>query len=69
MEAKECAREVLDEDIQALVISIIEDGIGQECFRTLNTSARDILIKTISEELQNQKHDPALTKLVYGKSN
>ena len=68
MESKECAREVLDEDIQALVICIIEDGIGQECFRTLNTIARDILIKTISEELRNQKYEPAFTNLISGKS-
>ena len=68
MESKECAREVLDEDILAQVISIIEDGIGQECFRTLNTTARGILIKTIRDELRNQKYEPAFTNLISGKS-
>ena len=68
MESKECARNLLDENILAQVISIIEDGIGQECFRTMNTAARDILINTISEELRNQKYGPAFTNLLSGNS-
>lgn len=67
MESKECARDLPDEDILALVISIIEDGIGQECFRTLNTAAQDILINTISEKLRNQEYEPAFTSLISGK--
>ncbi len=68
MESGKRAGEVLDKDMLAQVTSIIEDGIGQECFRTLNTAAQDILVKTISEELRKQKFEPAFTNYVSGKS-
>jgi len=63
MDSKERATELLDKDVLALATSIIEEGIGQECFRTLNTSARNILIQTIGNELQNRKPESAKVKL------